>query len=89
MDAREPDPGQAGTPEADTELAPEDAADQAVQDQADERQWVDTCLTAISTALAADLSAWPDMQSVMESLISAAACRAKRALRSDLGRGRV
>lgn len=72
-----------------TDLHPDSAADQQVQDQADERAWVDTCLTAITTALAADVLCSDVVRSALDSLAITAAARVSRILRSDQRRGTI
>ena len=64
-----------------------DAADQRVQDIADQRQWLESCLTAVSTATSETVCS-DEVRSALDALAIAAMARAKRILRSDLGRGK-
>jgi hypothetical protein len=63
-----------------------DAADMKIQDIADDRAWVDTCLSVISTASQPVES--EQVRDALDSLLITACARAKRALRGDLGRAK-
>ncbi len=82
MDSDETEPVE---PDID-DLDATEAADQRVQDLADDRAWVDSCLTGVTTVAAALADCPNGVQSALESLLITICARAKRALRSDLGR---
>jgi hypothetical protein len=80
-DARDPEP------DIDDEDAV-DAVEKKIRDVIDEHTWIASCLAAIAQGLT-DAVCSESVRYALDSLVITAAARAKRSLRSDLGRGRT